>query len=116
MKIAEIQHIVHQTAVEHGWWENTTKANCPVAEKIALMHSELSEALEEYRHGIMKPLYFKTDEQGNPKPEGIAVELADCVIRILDLAGFMGWEIQEALILKMEYNEGRPYRHGNKKI
>lgn len=113
MNIREMQHIVHQTAVEHGWWEGTTKENCPIAEKIALMHSELSEALEEYRNG-KEDIYFDFDE--NDKPEGIAVELADTIIRILDLAGFMGWDIQRALIIKMQYNDTRPYRHGGKKI
>lgn len=110
--ISEIQKDVHQTAVEHGWWENTTKENCPVAEKIALMHSELSEALEEFRREIEMPDYYCINE----KPEGIAVELADCMIRILDLAGFMGWDIERALELKMAYNKTRPYRHGGKKI
>ena len=110
--IREIQKDVHQTAVEHGWWEGTTKENCPIAEKIALMHSELSEALEEFRSVIELPDYYMI----NGKPEGIVVELADCIIRILDLAGFMGWDIEEALKLKMAYNETRPYRHGNKRI
>ncbi len=113
--IGQIQQLVHQTAVEHGWWENTERENCPIAEKIALMHSELSEALEEFRNDN-PPLYFDTDKQGNDKPEGIAVELADCMIRILDLAGFMGWDIEAALGVKMQYNQSRPYRHGGKKI
>lgn len=110
MQIDLIQNAVHKTAVEHGWWDGTTRENCPVAEKIALMHSELSEALEEYRNH--KPDIY--DEEG--KPEGIAVELADCIIRILDLAGFMGWDIENALLIKMGYNQSRPYRHGGKKI
>jgi NTP pyrophosphatase (non-canonical NTP hydrolase) len=116
MNISNIQEIVHKTAVEHGWWEGTTQENCPVAEKIALMHSELSEALEEYRNG-KPPIYPAYDGSfEHAKPEGIAVELADCIIRILDLAGFMGWDIEHALELKMKYNETRPYRHGGKKI
>lgn len=106
MDIRDAQEAIHATAVEHGWWE----LECNVAEKLALMHSELSEALEEYRSN--KPsLYFDGD-----KPEGIIVELADCIIRILDLVGFMNWDIEAALRLKMDYNETRPYRHGNKKI
>jgi NTP pyrophosphatase (non-canonical NTP hydrolase) len=112
MLISEIQEQVHQTAVAHGWWEGTTQENCPVAEKIALMHSELSEALEEWRSPTQMPDFYNIDG----KPEGIAVELADCIIRILDLAGFMEWDIEKALKLKMEYNETRPYRHGNKRI
>jgi NTP pyrophosphatase (non-canonical NTP hydrolase) len=114
MLISEIQEQVHQTAVAHGWWEGTTQENCPVAEKIALMHSELSEALEEWRSSDLSNPPIYTDIRN--KPEGIAVELADCIIRILDLAGFMEWDIEKALKLKMEYNETRPYRHGNKRI
>ncbi len=120
MRLTDIQHLVHKTAVEHGWWENTTKKDCPVPEKLCLIHSEVSEALEEYRNST-QPIYFI--EQENPalagtraKPEGIVIELADVIIRILDLCGFMGWDIEQALILKMEYNDTRPYRHGGKKI
>ena len=49
------------------------------------------------------------------KPEGVAVELADCVIRILDYCGHAGIDIEEAIRIKHEYNKTRPYRHGGKK-
>ena len=49
------------------------------------------------------------------KPEGIAVELADAMIRILDYCAYSGIDIEEALKLKHAYNKGRPYRHGGKK-
>lgn len=68
---------IHQNAVEHGFWnENTT-----VALQIALIHDELSEALEAYRDGD------KVYELSG-KPEGIAVELADAAIRIADLLAY----------------------------
>lgn len=110
MQIDLIQHAVHKTAVEHGWWDGINRDNVPVPEKLCLIHSEISEALEQYRDN--KPDIY--DEEG--KPEGIAVELADAIIRILDLAGFMGWDIENALLIKMAYNEKRPYRHGGKRI
>jgi NTP pyrophosphatase (non-canonical NTP hydrolase) len=71
----------HQTAVEHGWWDEPRAED----ELICLFHSEVSEAFEEYRaHKPLDLVYYKDD---NPKPEGIPVELADLLVRIFDLLG-----------------------------
>lgn len=74
MLTPELIKEIHENAVAHGWWEGERK----IDEIYALIHSELSEALEEYRSG--KEMIYYVDG----KPEGIAVELADAVIRILD--------------------------------
>jgi NTP pyrophosphatase (non-canonical NTP hydrolase) len=79
--------------------------------RIALMHEELSEALAEYRNHQPYDLVY-TDEKG--KPEGIPIELADCVIRIFDAAGYYKIDLQAAILRKMAYNSTRPYRHGSK--
>lgn len=50
------------------------------------------------------------------KLEGAAVEMADCLIRILDLAGAMGWDLETIVARKCAYNELRPYRHGGKAL
>lgn len=101
--IGEIQHAVHKTAVEHGWWE----APRPAGEVLMLMVTELAEAMEAYRKGDPEsdkiPGFSKMEE-----------ELADVVIRLLDYAGGEGFDIEGALAAKMAYNETRPYRHGGK--
>ena len=79
------------------------------AEKIALCHSELSEALEEHR-GHETPLIEYYDKDG--APQGIGVELADCIIRILDMCGSYDIPIAAIIQRKMAYNTTRPHKHG----
>lgn len=84
---------IHQNAINHGWWETDHSTS----ESIVLIHSEWSEAVEEARAG--RPMVWHEeyrDSEGKtvrtlPKPEGIAVELADGVIRIFDLFGKHGY-------------------------
>src|SRR5688572_16550700 len=105
MNLKDFMEECHKTAVEKGWVSNESN----VGEKICLMHSELSEALEEYRKGVpLKEVYYSGDE----KPEGVPIELADCIIRILDFCAANNIDIEEAIRLKMEYNKTRPFRHG----
>jgi len=115
---------IHQNAVNHGWWDRPRN----VGGLLALVHSELSEALEEYRDDL-PTLWHRCDvtEEGeafvcdgehspckqgfvtgkgskaafcvykNPKPEGISVELADAAIRILDMFGQYGADVEKAI-------------------
>ena len=106
---------VHRLAVQKGWWDQAesgdgmlpSERNVP--ELLCLIHSEVSEALECYRKGEMM---FTVAENG--KPEGFWVEIADVVIRILDLAGAYQVDLEHILEVKHEYNKTRGYRHGNK--
>lgn len=97
----------HERALRKGWWVDREPN---IAEKLALIHSEVSEALEAYRDGDMGT---SISEKG--KPEGFEVELADIVIRVADLCGFLDIDLDAVIQLKAKYNEGRPYRHGGKK-
>lgn len=103
----------YQNSRDHGFYDDNGERN--FGEVIALMHSELSEALEEYRDGRnVASNYYKRDEAGLDKPEGVAVELVDCVIRILDTLTAHGVDIEFVIEQKMRYNEKRPYKHGKR--
>jgi len=82
-----------------GFWscDNT-------GEKIALMHSELSEALEADRKDL--------PSEKIPGFSGVEEELADCVIRILDFSGHHNLRLAEAIAAKLQHNLSRPFMHG----
>ena len=94
----------YKASYKAGWWTDIetkkdieTKEIVPV--KIALIHSELSEALEAHRKNLM--------DDKLPHRQGVEVELADAVIRIADLAGALGLDLGGAIAEKMIYNENR---------
>jgi len=122
---------VSRTAHAHGWWsdDDGNFKDRNMGEMLMLMVSELSEALEAYRNG--EPvLWYKHDDPDNcsldvsatmreiggvpGKPEGIASEFADCIIRILDTCETHKIPVVQALLDKHAFNITRPYRHGGK--
>ena len=111
--LRDIQKAVWRTAEEHGWHKDDD--NIPV--KLVMIHSEVSEALEEYRNtppeSEVSDLYYNGLSD---KPEGFGVELADVVIRVLDLAEMLDIDLTGIILTKMKYNESRPYRHGGKRV
>lgn len=108
MTITELVVESHARAVAKGFWE----ASDNVPEKLMLIVTEIGEAMEELRNP-----YSVLDEVElvDGKPEGFLVELADAMIRIADLAGYVSRTpdaFQNALIEKSAYNEHRPKLHG----
>ena len=94
MNQADLQKEAHAIAKEKGWWDQErTFGDC-----IALVHSELSEALEAYRVRELvewtRPGYWPPHLDSPPKPMGVASELADVVIRIADTAEWYGENLE----------------------
>lgn len=87
-----------------------------VSSMLMLAVSELAEALEEIRtHGATFAA-ISTIRLENGKPEGYVVEIADAVIRLLEMCRGQGLDLESAIKVKMEYNLTRPKMHGGKKI
>jgi NTP pyrophosphatase (non-canonical NTP hydrolase) len=121
MNIKEIVERCNVNSRRAGWWENVPADHEPgfsemIASKLMLIVSEASEALEEVRraHKNITEIIFYSSEP--TKPEGFPSELADIVIRVFDLCGYLGIDIEEAIDKKLKYNATRPYKHGGKSI
>lgn len=108
---AALKAAIHGLAVEKGWHEHERA----VPEYIALCHSELSEALEAYRELPEGADITAITFGENGKPEGVGVELADAIIRIIDMAAALGIDIASAILAKHEFNCTREYRHGGRR-
>lgn len=107
MSVSDFQKTVHQTAQEKGFWV----PNANLAEKVALIHSELSELLEAYRGDPQAPC----DKSGCPLTKE-EEEMADVFIRLMDLAEYRGIDLEEAARVKHQYNLSRPHKHGGRKF
>ena len=123
MTLNELAKEIHENAVAHGFWDEDR----PLPEVLMLIVSELAEALEEARagdkmNGRISCMHYYSGEEyisNGPtncckKPEGIVVEVADALIRILDWCVHEGIDIEGIVREKHEYNKTRPYKHGKK--
>ncbi len=93
--------LCHGVAKASGWWSNLdgTPKQRNIGELIALMHSELSEAMEGARKDLM--------DDHLPHRKMLEVEMADVLIRIFDFAGGFGLDLEGALQEKLAYNQQR---------
>lgn len=102
-ELRKLQDDVNQTARDKGWWDKPVNWG----EQIALMHSELSEALEAYRVG-------NPPDDKIPQFSGMEAEFADVIIRILNVAKQQNLDVIGAMVAKAEMNKTREHKHGGK--
>lgn len=105
--LREIQQECWQIAEDHGFHD----VGQTVGDKLMLIVSEAAEALDDHRDGHEVSDYWMAGKDGT-KPCGIPSELADIVIRTLDMAECYGVDLSPAIIDKMTYNRTRPFLHG----
>lgn len=135
------QKIIHAWAVRKQWRGPDAETQRTTGDDMALIVSEVSEALEAYRECADPLLVWNTytveinhvkfknltwdqvmalgvdpADLGEPKPEGVGPELADTIIRILDYAEHVGLDMDLEVARKMAHNESREVRHGGKHL
>lgn len=102
MTIEDLVRESWQTAQDKGFHDDLDKLSPRDASliRLALIHTEVSEAAQEIK------------KRGTGDREAIGAELADVMIRVADIAGCLGIDLQAATVAKLEANRGRPYRYG----
>ncbi len=130
----QIRDLCYKNSVAKGFWDEGTKVKVNdmgneivekpwnFGEKIALIHSELSEMFEAWRKNktecdkdIEIVVFNRDGSDGSRRITAIEEEMADTFIRLLDLCGKLDVDVGRVILAKMEYNKGRPYMHGGRK-
>lgn len=114
---------IHENAKSKGFFDSERN----IGEMLCLIHSEVSEALEADRKGkhfkqlnlrlknydVLPETTFQV-QFANDVKNSFEDELADVIIRVLDLCAFKGIDIESHIKAKMRYNASRPHKHGKK--
>lgn len=112
LRLNELAEEIYEINVANGWFTEERS----FGDDIALLHSEVSEAYEEYRKG--SPISYCYSERitldGQTKPLGIPSELADIIVRVLDTAKRYDIDMDKIMAEKLAYNRTRGFRHGGK--
>lgn len=119
--INQLAQEIHQNAKDKGFFDSEKN----IGEMLCLIHSEVSEALEADRKNLYSTSsaseinsyiideMFVTDFEIGVK-NTFENELADIMIRVMDLAAFKGIDLEQHILAKMRYNSMREYKHGKK--
>ena len=117
VKLNELSKVIHDIAISKGFWDKPSETGT----LLMLVTSELPEALEADRKGKYADTKSHFDSnldyiesfEANIK-DTFEDELADALIRILDICGSRKINISQHVLLKLKYNQTRPYKHGKK--
>lgn len=103
MEIKDLVKVTHENAKAKGFWndfekvEDKQQLNLELCQRLLLIHGEISEAMEALRVGDM---------------DNFQEEIADTVLRLVDLCGGIGIDLDKKLSEKIMFNKNRPYKHG----
>lgn len=102
----DLARTIHQDNVAKGFWPHGA-AGRNIGEALMLAVTELAEGMEAYRKDLQ--------DDHLPQYSGLTVEIADCMIRLMDLSAGLDLPVAQALIEKLVYNRQRPHKHGKKR-